>query len=259
MVRQNLKKPNLQQTRLSVFISNRYVTAQLIKAYPIGDKVICAVNSRELRSYKVTMGLKNYSACYLTGLLLGKRAMRQAKLSKIYAGNQQDCGVTHLVELIPGQPASISSILDIGLRRPTKGNKVFAVMKGLADAGVNIPYSPRRLFGFNEKKKTLDTNKLSNRIKGEDLSKFIEKNVNKDFHFSSYSNPSSGISPQVYPLLVEQAIKAIHKNPKKRAFIKTPSKKPVKKVVKQVKKSMESRQQDVEAHKNEWRATLCVN
>jgi len=256
MVRQNLKKPNLQQTRLVVNISNKYVTAQLVKAYPIGDKTLSQANSRELRAYNITFGLKNYSACYLTGLLLGKRAMRQSNLHKIYRGNQESVGVTHLVTNLAGQPASISAILDIALKRPTSGAKVFAVLKGVADAGVNIPYSPRRFFGYNEKTKKLDSTKLANRIRGVDLAKFAGKQKDKSHHFSKFSDASTGLTAEMYPALVDQAIKAIHKNPKKMVLPKIASKKPVKKVVKQKKKSKTERTEEITQQKEAWMKEL---
>jgi len=32
-------------------------------------------------------------------------------------------------------------VLDIGLRKPTKGGVVFAVLKGVLDAGIEVPHS----------------------------------------------------------------------------------------------------------------------
>jgi large subunit ribosomal protein L18 len=34
-----------------------------------------------------------------------------------------------------------SAVLDIGLAAPTKGSRVFATLKGMVDAGLDIPYS----------------------------------------------------------------------------------------------------------------------
>lgn len=256
MVRQNLKKPNLQQTRLVVRVSNKFVTAQLVKAYPTGDKTLSQANSRELAAYNITMGLKNYTACYLTGLLLGKRAMRQSNLHKIYRGNQENVGVTHLVTNLSGQPASISAILDIGLKRPTTGSKIFAVLKGVADAGVNIPYSPKRLFGFDNKSKKLDSTKLANRIRGVDLSKYVATKKDASHHFSSFYNSETGLTAEMYPALVDQAIKAIHRNPKKMVLPKVTPKKPVTKVMKQKKKSKTERDGEIMQQKKAWMSEL---
>src|SRR2546428_260212 len=37
------------------------------------------------------------------------------------------------------------AILDLGLKGPTKGSKLFAVLKGLADSGLTVPHSPEKL------------------------------------------------------------------------------------------------------------------
>src|SRR5207253_8403133 len=37
------------------------------------------------------------------------------------------------------------AILDLGLKGPTKGSKLFAVLKGLADSGLTVPHSPENL------------------------------------------------------------------------------------------------------------------
>jgi large subunit ribosomal protein L18 len=55
----------------------------------------------------------NLPAAYLTGLLAGKRAKAKG------------------IE---------SAVLDIGLNSPTKGSRVFACLKGLLDAGIEIPH-----------------------------------------------------------------------------------------------------------------------
>jgi len=56
---------------------------------------------------------KNTSAAYLTGYLAGKLALQK--------------GIKE-------------AILDIGLQRPVKGSRVFAALKGLLDAGLEIPH-----------------------------------------------------------------------------------------------------------------------
>ncbi|NIQ04427.1 MAG: 50S ribosomal protein L18, partial [Candidatus Korarchaeota archaeon] len=37
------------------------------------------------------------------------------------------------------------TILDIGLNSPTKGAKVFAMLKGVLDAGVKVPHNEEKL------------------------------------------------------------------------------------------------------------------
>lgn len=51
-------------------------------------------NSFELKKYGLSAGLKNYSASYLTGFLLGKRLLTKLKLDKTYLGNQKIDGTS---------------------------------------------------------------------------------------------------------------------------------------------------------------------
>ncbi|MCX8196186.1 MAG: 50S ribosomal protein L18 [Acidilobaceae archaeon] len=105
--------------RMVVRISLNYVTVQFVEARPEGDRVIAAAHSRELyKHYGWLGGGKNTCASYLTGLLAAFRA--RAK------------GVSE-------------AVLDIGLRKPTKGGRVFAAMKGALDAGIQVPHSPEVL------------------------------------------------------------------------------------------------------------------
>jgi len=98
--------------RLVVRITNRYVIAQLVRAKPEGDVTLVSAHSGELRKYGWKGGTKNTPSAYLVGLLVGLKALR--------------AGVGE-------------AILDIGLRRATKGARVFAVAKGAVDAGLKIP------------------------------------------------------------------------------------------------------------------------
>ena len=102
------KKP-----RLVVRKSLNNISAQIISYNERGDRVLVSAHTREL----VKMGYKghcgNLPAAYLTGLLLGKKALKE--------GYEE-------------------AILDIGLHGATKGAAVFAILKGTVDAGMDIPY-----------------------------------------------------------------------------------------------------------------------
>jgi len=254
MVRQDLLRPNYQQTRLVVRISNQTIVCHMVKAFPEGDKTLASASSAELRNYKITFGLKNFSACYLTGLLLGSRVMRQSKLNKIYRG-AQDVGMPHLEINLQGQPATFRAILDIGLKASTHGSKIYAALKGVADAGVNVPHSINKFYGFDKKKKSLDSAKLRRRILGEDIATYAAKikSENPDSHqFSQY--PADG---NVYPALVSQAIQIIKKNPKRLHIAKkTPSRPFVAAKAKVARKTLEERKADIEAQKTAWQAQL---
>jgi len=101
--------------RLVVRVTNKHVIAQVVKPEPRGDVTIASAHSIELvKSYGWKAGTKNLAAAYLVGALAAVRAIKR--------------GVNE-------------AILDIGLRRPVKGARVFAAAKGAVDAGLKIPLS----------------------------------------------------------------------------------------------------------------------
>jgi len=100
--------------RLVARKTNKHIIAQIVEASIEGDRVLASAHSSELRKKFGWLGsLKNLPAAYLTGLLCGYRALKK-NIKK--------------------------AILDIGLQTPSKGARVFAVMKGCIDAGIEIPH-----------------------------------------------------------------------------------------------------------------------
>jgi large subunit ribosomal protein L18 len=104
--------------RLVVRNTLKNVIAQIIVAKPHGDEVLVSAHSRELKKYEWKAHAGNLSSAYLTGLLCGLKAKAQ--------------GVKEV-------------ILDIGLHSPSKGARVFAMLKGVLDAGVHVPHSEEKL------------------------------------------------------------------------------------------------------------------
>jgi len=94
--------------------SHRNVIVQLIEFDPAGDRVITTAQAFDLRKHGWKGSTANTPAAYLTGYLAGTKALSS--------------GVK-------------SAVLDIGLSAPTKGGRVFATLKGMVDAGLDIPYS----------------------------------------------------------------------------------------------------------------------
>ena len=99
--------------RLVVRRTNRYIIAQVNTFDFKGDKTLAHANSLELKKHGWNSGLKNTSAAYLIGLVIGKKAV--------------EAGVE-------------KAIFDMGLYRPSKGAKVFAALKGASDAGLQITF-----------------------------------------------------------------------------------------------------------------------
>lgn len=104
--------------RIVVHPSLKNVTVQVIAAEPEGDKVLVSAHSRELEDFGWKAPRGNIPATYLTGLVCGLRAKAN--------------GVEE-------------AILDIGLRSPSKGARIFAALKGVLDAKVEVPHSEEKL------------------------------------------------------------------------------------------------------------------
>ncbi len=104
--------------RAVVRLSNRYVYVQVTDAKLSGDFVRASASSRELAGMGWKGGTGNLPAAYLTGELAGRRAMAK--------------GVKE-------------ALLDIGLKSSTKGSRLYAVLKGLVDSGLEVPHSADNL------------------------------------------------------------------------------------------------------------------
>ncbi len=113
--RKRLKLLLSRKPRFVVRITNRRIITQVVEYHPDGDLVRITVDSSKLRDFGWKGSLDNTPAAYLTGLLLAKKALEM--------GFKE-------------------GVLDIGLRTPSKGSRVFAALKGMIDGGVSIPHSP---------------------------------------------------------------------------------------------------------------------
>jgi large subunit ribosomal protein L18 len=101
--------------RVVVRLTLKNTIIQVIEAESIGDKVIVSAHSHELgKTYGWLSSGGNIPSAYLTGLLCGYKAMSK--------------GVK-------------KAFLDIGLHIPSKGTRIFAALKGVVDAGVEVPHS----------------------------------------------------------------------------------------------------------------------
>ncbi|MEM2517536.1 MAG: 50S ribosomal protein L18, partial [Candidatus Bathyarchaeia archaeon] len=108
-----------RKPRLVVRGTLKNIIVQIVAAKPHGDEVLVSAHSRELlREYGWKAPRGNLPAAYLTGLLCGLKAKAQ--------------GIEE-------------AVLDIGLHSPTKGARVFAALKGVLDAGLNVPHGEEKL------------------------------------------------------------------------------------------------------------------
>ncbi len=97
--------------RLVIRKSNNKITLQVVEYHPDGDKVLFSFVSSNLEKFGWKYSKKSIPASYLAGLALGKIA-KDKKVSNL--------------------------IVDLGLQVPHQGSKLYASIKGIVDAGINL-------------------------------------------------------------------------------------------------------------------------
>ncbi len=145
---------------LTVRRTNTQIIAHIREFNPKGDVTKVMVTSKKLAEYGWDItSFKNTPAAYLTGYLIGKMALKE--------------GINE-------------AILDIGRHTSTKGARIFAVLKGAVDAGLNIPHSPdkvpdeSRIMGEHISRKVVETFKK------------VKENIDKVFSAKSGESKKSG-------------------------------------------------------------------
>jgi len=104
--------------RLVVRKTNKYILLQIVESKHAQDKIVCVVNTKELLKNgwpKDKAGsLKSLAAAYLAGILIAKKA-KDKKIDSV--------------------------ILDSGLNPSTKGSRIYAAVKGVAEGGLLVPHN----------------------------------------------------------------------------------------------------------------------
>ena len=118
--RRRLRLLRASVPRAVVRKTNTGVIVQVTEFSERGDTILASAVARDLVKLGWTGPTGNVPAAYLTGLLAGRRAVGK--------------GVT-------------TAVLDLGRQAPTKGGRVFAVLKGLVDAGLEVPHDEKVLPG----------------------------------------------------------------------------------------------------------------
>lgn len=161
-----------QRPLLVVRISNKNVSLQFVKPTAKGDVVLSSAHSKELVRLGWRGSLKSTPACYLLGLLAGKRAVKAGlKEAVVYNG---------LVPFIAG-------------------SRVAALLKGAVDGGVLVPVGEEAF--PNEERMT-----------GKTIAAFAAKLATQDKavydrNFSALVR--GGFKPENYPSEFEKAKAAI--------------------------------------------------
>jgi len=183
-------KYNQPKWRIVVRISNKYVITQIVKPLIIGDDVVCSAYSSELPRYGLKVGLKNYAACYCTGLLVARRMLTQIGLADTYKGQDEEItgkvvktqmnGKTYYVDEMDDNKKPFRALLDVGIRSTTTGARIFGVMKGATDGGLDIPHNHKRFPGYDGDTKKFEAEVLHDRIFGTHVSEYMEEMQEED-------------------------------------------------------------------------------
>jgi large subunit ribosomal protein L5e len=223
MCQQDKSKYNTPKYRLVVRRTNQYIICQIVYATIQGDRVMAAANSKELPTYGIKAGFNNFAASYATGLLVARRLLNKLGLEDSFEGVEECDGeefhIEDEVEEDDRQP--FKCILDVGLQRTTVGAKIFAAMKGAADAGLHIPHSNKRFPGYRAPEEKgaeaeFDADALRDRIFGKHVAEYMETMEEEDeakyqVHFAKYIENDIGADD--IEGMYEEAHKAIRENP----------------------------------------------
>ena len=112
------------ETRVVVRRTNGNVIVQFVGWAQEGDQVQATAVAQELAKLGWEGSPKNTPAAYLTGLLAGKRAAA--------------AGVE-------------SAVLDLGRHVPSKGSRIFAALKGVKDAGIEVAAGDEEIYPSEER------------------------------------------------------------------------------------------------------------
>ncbi|XP_077986311.1 large ribosomal subunit protein uL18-like [Glandiceps talaboti] len=216
LIFQEKNKYNTPKYRLIVRFTNKDIICQVAYARIEGDIIICAAYAHELPRYGVKVGLTNYAAAYCTGLLMARRLLTKYNLAEIYQGVEEVTGEEYYVENEDGKPGSFRCFLDVGLARTTTGAKIFGVLKGAVDGGLDMPHSSKRFPGYNQDSGELDAEIHRKHIFGGHVSDYMKELQEEDEdaykkQFSQYIK--LGINPDDVEEMYKKAHAAIREDP----------------------------------------------
>jgi large subunit ribosomal protein L18 len=167
-----------KQNFVTIKITNQNLIAQVLKPEIRGDRVKVSTHSRELRRYGWKGSLNSLPACFLAGILLGRKALEK--------------GVKNAILYIGNKPFT---------------SRVAACAKGIVHAGVNIPISSES-FPSEHRLNGQHIANYATKLKEENIEKY-----NK--YFSSIIR--EGLMPENYQMHVEEITRLIM-NPNGKEF-----------------------------------------
>lgn len=153
-----------RKPRLVVRASLKNITAQIVVYDEAGDKILISAHSRELAKQGFKAGRGNLCAAYLVGIIIARKAKAQK------------------IEL---------AVLDLGLSSPVPGSRIFAVVRGARDGGLDVPCDEEVL-------------PSEARVNGEHVALFAQAlkvdKVKFERQFSGYLK--AGVNPEELPKLI---------------------------------------------------------
>lgn len=106
--------------------------------------------------------------------------LQKFKLDDIYKGAEEVTGEQVTQECPDDGPRAFRAYLDVGLARTTTGARIFGVMKGAADGGLDIPHSTKRFPGYDSESKQFDPEVLRDHIFGQHVAEYMKKLLEED-------------------------------------------------------------------------------
>jgi large subunit ribosomal protein L18 len=160
--------------RLVIRKSLNHTNLQIVEAKIEGDSVLAHASTIELKKFGWKGGTGNLPAAYLAGYLLGKRALKK--------------GLN-------------STIVDFNGYKMTGSNRLFASLKGVIDAGVEVPHD-EKIIPEDERVSGAHIAKYAESLQKDDPAKY-------QAYFSQYL--AEGITPERLVEHFEEAKGAIDK------------------------------------------------
>ncbi|MEA1993986.1 MAG: 50S ribosomal protein L18 [Euryarchaeota archaeon] len=145
--------------RLVIRPSLNHMKVQVIRPEKEGDRTLVSAHSKELEELGYKGHCGNCTAAYLTGLLCGYKIKKEG---------------------------TDGIIADIGLKSSTKGANIFAALKGMIDAGIDVPHN----------KNVLPDKK---RIRGEHIAEYAS-HLDKETYSKQFGGYiARGLKPEELP------------------------------------------------------------
>jgi large subunit ribosomal protein L5e len=223
MIHQDKNRYNARKYRLVVRLTNTKVICQVAYATIIGDRTVCQANSTDLAQFGISVGLKNYAACYATGLLVARRCLKIMGMDEDFKGKEECDGEEFHIEEeeTEAERRPFKVILDVGIRRTCVGARIWGALKGAADGGLHVPHKIKNFPGYEASDSKGDESKYEaeahkSKIFGEHVKEYMESMAEEDStkyeaHFAKYI--AAGIDAEKIEAMYTDAHSKIREDP----------------------------------------------